>query len=218
MRATSHLTLVLVLLALGACASTTTPAVTAPAAVTPAVAAPTVFSSPLTHASPPVQPTPPNARSLPLRSVAREFQITMPSRQSPTPLSYHFSLISNPDTLNRVQTDYGEVDLRLEDKEILEQIRAVDYRTHFAVIVFLVDGFYPEPRLQVTQVAWQEQALVVYATFDGTLPKGPMPAASAMHYHIVAVEKVSDVEWGREILVRLNVNGKEVQQQRFFIP
>ncbi len=117
----------------------------------------------------------------------------------------------------KLQTSLGAVKLPF-DSATLEQLQAVDYGKYFAVVVFHVDGFYPGPRLEVTRVAVQGSGLMVYSTFDGTIPSGPMPAADALHHHIVAVEKAPDVEWGREISVRLNVNGKEVQEQRFFIP
>ncbi len=222
MRATICLSLGL-LLVLGACTERVTPAgraltaaATPTAAAPPTVAAPTVFSSPLTHASPLVPPTLAVERLLPFSPVARRQDVGLPPKVSDSRL-YHFSVITNTDDYRRLRTDVGEVELPL-DGSTVAQIRVVNYRTHFAVVVFRVEGFYPEPRLKIERVAMQGLDLVVYAEFDGTIPTVPVPAANALHYHIVAVEKAPDVEWGREILVRLNVNGKEVQEQRFFIP
>lgn len=107
------------------------------------------------------------------------------------------------------------------DRDVIEQLHALNYSRHFAVAVCrgLMGMSNPSLTPDVRQITRDGDKVIVRAHFQDAKEvlskEGGMPMES-WPYQLVVVTKKG--RWGRDIRFVLEVDGKEVQERAHFIP
>ncbi len=188
-------------------------------------------SSPVPTTIPPILA---GERPLPFRTISREAFSSLLTKTdyfttSEFSVRSDFFVITSEAEIQKPRSQSADAELRLSHDVTVEvvrfgdavmaELRAVDYRRDFVVLVFRRAGtIYPEPRLEITAVTRRADTVALYARFDSTPPKGGGPAADSFPYHLIAVSKGEEGEWGKDVRFILVLNEKEVSEHTHFVP
>jgi hypothetical protein len=127
---------------------------------------------------------------------------------------------TNPDLL--VITSPEEVDAPGTDIEfdadLAEQLRAVDYRTRFVVIVLRgeLGGTSPSFAIDVLEVTRSGDRVVVQTHFGELGPEQGSLMAFSSPYHAISIAK--EGQWAQKIRFELKEDGRTVKERTHFVP
>lgn len=150
----------------------------------------------------------PQQTELPFETIAQSEGFTT----GRSPADPNLVVISSPE-----QVDSPGLDIQFPS-DLAEQLRAVDYKTHFVIAVFRGTLTITSPRLTVDilRIVRQGNRVVLQTHFgDSVIGTRILPAFSSP-YHIITVSK--EGEWSRDIRFVLEVDEKEVAERTYFIP
>lgn len=163
-------------------------------------------------------PVPSGERLLPFTSISRSVSLGLFSKADLFGQSDFFA-ITSVEEIKKPKSQVADVELRFSDA-VTAELRAVDYRRDFAVLVFrkAAPTTQPDPRPEITGITRRADAVALYARFDPSPPIGGAAAVDAFPYHLVTVSRTEAGEWGRDIRFVFVLNGKEVSEHTHFIP
>jgi hypothetical protein len=129
-----------------------------------------------------------------------------------SPADPNLVVISNPE-----QVDSPGLDVQFPSN-LAEQLRAVDYQTHFVIAVFrgTLRGRSPKLDVEVLRIVRDRDRVVVQARFGHSVVGERSFPAFSSPYHIITVSK--EGKWSRDIRFTLKVDEKEVVERTYFIP
>jgi len=127
---------------------------------------------------------------------------------------------TNPDLLvitSPEEVDTPGVDVQFSP-DLAEQLRTVDYRTQFVVIVFRgeLGGTSPSYAIDVLEVTRSGNQVVVQTHFGELGPEQGALMALSSPYHVISISK--EGQWGRKIHFVLKEDGKTVKERTYFVP
>jgi hypothetical protein len=102
--------------------------------------------------------------------------------------------------------------------ELAEQLRAIDYKRSFLIVVFrgLLSAQSPKYTIDILQVSRSGEEARLKVHFGEPRPDEIRLPAFSSPYHIIAVSK--EGEWARDVRFVLEVDGQAVKEQTHFIP
>lgn len=179
-------------------------------------------------------PAPSGERALPFKTISRGAFSSLLSKidfsaTSDFSVRSDFFVITCAAEIQKPKSQSADAELRFSHDvtvevvrfgdDVMAELRAVDYQRDFVVLVFHRAGtIYLEPRLEIIAVTRRADTMALSVRFDSTPPKGGGPAADSFPYHLIAVSKAEEGEWGKDIRFVLVLNGKEVAEHTHFIP
>lgn len=166
----------------------------------------------------PALPAAAGERPLSFRSISWDISLGLFSKDDLFGPS-DFFVITSMEEIQKPKSQVADVELRLSG-DVTAELRAVDYRRDFAVLVFrkAAPTTRPDPRPEIIGITRQADTITVRARFDPSPPIGGAPAVDAFPYHLVTVSRTDAGEWGRDIRFVFILNGKKMSEHMYFIP